>query len=78
MFANSLLIRFSSNSRARAFLKSAINFTRPDRKESVQNQATSSKAQSSPLMGGASPDDPLLKKDVLVLLEAIVDAALQR
>ena len=29
MFANSLLMRFSSSSRARAFLRSAMNWTSP-------------------------------------------------
>jgi hypothetical protein len=37
IFASSLLIRFSSNSRARAFLRSAMNFTKPKNYISVHD-----------------------------------------
>lgn len=69
MFANSLFIRFSSSSRARAFLRSAINLTSPDLKSIPWSRVLH---EVSPLIGAASELLPLPKRDAPVPLDDIL------
>lgn len=56
MFANSLLMRFSSSSRALAFLKSAMNCTRPRMFELLELDLPRKPAAVEDMMGGGSVD----------------------